>query len=557
MIPLVLALGCGPAAPEAEETVPADGITLLDPRARLIRLSMDLRGRHPTEAELVAIEANPDLYDQFVDRYLDDPEFLDRIESIYNRRFLFRTGTTYNLEDIPDRGLGEEVIADSINDEPLKLVRKIVEDDLAWSEIVLADYTMSDAITADLWGTDRPADAKGWVQAHYRDGRDHAGILTMTTTWTKYPSAGVNANRHRANATSRMLLCDDYLSRPVSFNRGQIDALTGGDPNQIIRDTPTCQSCHSSLDPLAGHFFGFFWEVDGDFVEQTTYRPEDEELWREYSGSSPGYFGRPTWSLRELATEIVEDGRFTDCAVKTVFEGITQRTVADADWTELAPHRQAFTDAGMRIKPLVRSIVTSRTYQAKSIAGPDGDRIPTVKMADPAQLAGVIQGSTGYRWTFDGRDGLRTNDLGLVVLGGGIDSQYVTRPSFDPSVGTVFIHERLAQAAAHEVAQHDLAKDREGDAILLRYVTIEDTPESNPKAFEAQIRALYLEVTGVPLPADEEEELEDGSTRTNKPPELAELMYLWKQMYAVDASPEQAWAGVVSAVLRDPQVLFY
>ena len=554
ILPIFLAtLGCGDPAPDAvAPVVPEDGITLLEPRGRLIRLSMDLRGRHPTEVELAAIDANPDLYEGFVDRYLADPEFLDRIETIYNRRFLTRTGDTYNLE-IPDRGVNEEVLADSINDEPLELVRKIVAEDLPWTEVVLADYTMSDPVTAALWGTDRPKDAEGWVEAHYQDGRDHAGILSMTTTWTRYPSAGVNANRHRANATSRLLLCDDYLSRPVSFNRSQIDAITSGDPEDIIAQTPTCQSCHSSLDPLSANFFGFFYEIEGDFVEQTTYRPEDEMMWKEYSGRAPGYFGTPTWSLRELADNIAEDGRFADCAVKTIFEGITQRTIIDADWTELTLHKQVFVDGGLRIKPLVKSIVTSREYLAKTIAGERGEHIPTVKMADPGQLAGAIQSSTGYRWTFGGRDGLRTNDLGLVILGGGIDSRYVTTPSFDPSVGTVFIQERLAQAAAYQVAQHDLAKERPDAATLLRYVTIDDTPENNPKAFEAQIRSLYLDVTGIPLPAPKERE--DGSSE--QPPEIAELQQLWKQMYAVNASPQQAWAGVVSVVLRDPSVLFY
>ena len=72
--------------PTAEEQ-PQDGIILLGNRDRLKRLSVDLRGVHPSEAEYQAIEANPELYEAFADRYLQVERFLDRMEEIYNLRF--------------------------------------------------------------------------------------------------------------------------------------------------------------------------------------------------------------------------------------------------------------------------------------------------------------------------------------------------------------------------------------------------------------------------------------------------------------------------------------
>ena len=102
--------------------------------------------------------------------------------------------------------------------------------------------------------------------------------------------------------------------------------------------------------------------------------------------------------------------------------------------------------------------------------------------------------------------------------------------------------ERLAQSAGYHVAANDLDPDRKGDAILLHYVTMRDTPDSNPAAFRQQIRFLYLHITGLPLPPD-----------ATEPDELIEI---WKYLHSVEASPTQAWAGVISAVLRDPSVLF-
>jgi hypothetical protein len=154
-----------------------------------------------------------------------------------------------------------------------------------------------------------------------------------------------------------------------------------------------------------------------------------------------------------------------------------------------------------------------------------------------------VRAKTGYDWTFRGDRGLEVADRGLVVLSGGTDNVYVTDPSFDPSVGLVFVQERLAQAAGHHVARHDLDRARTEPAYLLDLVTIDDTPETSPERFDAQIRQLYLDVTGIELPADA--------------PEPAALMALWKELRSVDDSAVSAWAGVTSVVLRDPLVVLY
>lgn len=532
----------GVLACNQEEAPPR--VELLDPRGQLIRLSMDLRGVHPSEAELSAIEKNPALYDDFVDRYLADDRFVDRMEEVFNLRYLTRNGDAYY--DPAEAGLAnsEDEVADALAEEPLQLVGKIVKEDLPFSEIVLADYTMANPIVAAMWDIDIPEGTTGWAEGTYRDGRPMAGILSMQTFWERYPSMGGNANRHRANAVSKTLLCDDYLSRPIVLNRAAVDQLTV-DPETAISTSDTCQSCHSTLDPLAAHFFGFFHpDPSGDLVPDTTYLPENEEGWRDYAGKPPAWYGTPTNGLRELAQDIADDPRFADCAVQTVFEGLTQRTLSDADWNEQRWYTTRFQADGMRIRGLVRDIVTTDYYKAASVNDAALDeRLTTVKTASPAQLASTIEDLTGYRWKFSGRDGLTKNDLGIPALAGGVDGDTVTVPSYEPGVGVLFVHERLAQAAALTVAASDLDPNRTGEAKLLRYVTIEDTPESNPEAFDTQIRYLYLRITG--------HALADDAT------EPADLMTLWKELYSAEASAKVAWAGVLSAVLRDPAVLTY
>ncbi len=534
---LIALLAC---APEPE----GDGLTLLSPREQLIRVSVELRGVHPSEEELLAIEADPSLYSAFAERYLADPRVSERIREIFDTRWWTRTGDTYFDAEEAGVSVREADLARSVGDEPLRLLSYVFDQELPYSELVTASYTMADPLLATFWDLDRQSEEPGWVPATYRDGRPHAGLLTMSTIWQRYPSMGGNANRHRANAVSKMLLCDDYLSRPIVLNRAQVDQLTV-DPEQAISTNVACQSCHSSLDPLSAHFFGFFHEEQPDGLRAATlYLPEAEQGWRSYSGRSPGYYGVPTSGLEELGQRIAQDPRYYDCAVRTVFEGVLQRPVLPEDWTILQEHRAVFEDADWRLRPVLRSVVLSRQFLAVDAEDPAvAARLTPVRTTSPAQLSAIVEDITGFTWTFDGDDALRAQGAGLPVLMGGIDGRSVTAPGRNPSVGTALGLERFAQAAAHAVAVADLDPARTTDARLLKYVTSETTPESDPKAFEGQIRYLYLRITGIPLGEDA--------------PEPAALTALWKQVYAVEGSSTRAWAGVLSAVLRDPRVLFY
>lgn len=489
-LPFILA-GCTPVEEPA-----------LDARGQLVRLSVDLRGVRPSEEDLRVIEEEPDLYSDYVDLWLEDERFEERLREVWNLRFLTRTG-------------------EPSFDEPLRLLSWIARHDLPYTELVTADYTMADPATALLWDIDAPGFG-GWEPGRYQDGRPTAGVLSMSTLWRRYPSAGGNANRHRANAVSRLLLCDDYLDRPILFTRSSVDDVAE-DPEDTVRQTPACQSCHSTLDPLAAHFYGFW----GD-EEDALYRKERELLWMQYTGSAPAWYGTPTSNLVELGSLIAEDPRFIDCAVQTAFEGFMQRPAGPDDWADLQTLRSAFEDSGLQLKALIRALVGSDRY----VAG--------VRRVSPAQLAGVIESITGFRWQIGLDDALTSPNIGFNTLAGGVGAE-VSAPSWSPSVSLALIHERLSWLAAWHVVQRDLV-DAESPQLLVR-ATLQSHPDTDGGAFAATVADLVLAVRGRPLEPDS--------------PEPARLARLFTQVYSVDGSAEVAWAAVVAAALRDSAVLFY
>src|SRR5690606_39185645 len=89
-LPAALLLAACSSAPPDE--VVDEALVPLAPRQQLTRVSLDLRGVPPELFELDAIEADPALYEGFVDRYLSDVRFGDTVEVWFNEHLRTRTG---------------------------------------------------------------------------------------------------------------------------------------------------------------------------------------------------------------------------------------------------------------------------------------------------------------------------------------------------------------------------------------------------------------------------------------------------------------------------------
>jgi len=529
MVMLLALIGC-PA-----ETPDSDASATMDPVAALVRTSLDLRGVRPSEDEVARVEADPTELDLLVDEFMDDPRFEGRVRDLWAEVYLTRTeaylisAASYGLDDQP-------AFQTAVGDEALHILGYIAANDLPYTELVTGDWTMADETLAEIWPIDRPR-GDGWQKSRYTDDRPAAGILATNSMWWRYTSTTSNANRKRANAASRILLCNDYLSRPIEFDRN-VNLLDEEAVEAAVQSDPACANCHNSLDPFAAYFFGFWWYDYTNPLEASRYYPERELTWRTYLGVEPAFYGQPGASLADLGRQIAADHRFPECATRQAWELLLRRDATTDDTDRLAAHRDAFINGGLTVRALLRSVVTDPAYRAGASAE---DGSVSLKMASPDLLATQIEDLTGFRYTYAGYDLMRTDMVGYRTLAGGADGYNVTSTAAGPNATLVLVQERLAEAAAwYAVAPSEDPLAAPGALMTVDFAA---TPETDRAAMVAQIQDLHLRIFGKRVAADGEE--------------VEAALELWTALYAVEPDGRSAWAGLLSALLRDPDLLFY
>ncbi|MCB9764987.1 MAG: hypothetical protein H6739_34760 [Alphaproteobacteria bacterium] len=509
----LLALAC--TGPEAE---PAGGV---DPAFVLTRASLDLRGRRPDAAELAAVTQTPGTLETRLDTFLLDPAFGERVQDVFDEATLTRS--ELYLQDPDLFGISDDdAFYAAVGGEIPQIIGRIAEQDLPWTEAVTGDWTMANEVLAELWALDYPEGASGWRVAHYTDGRPAAGILSTNSFYWRYDSTLSNANRKRANAIARLFVCNDFIGQPILFD----DSVDVSDPDsfaEAVRTVPGCVGCHAALDPVAAHLFGFFYHFQQNPGDANAYHPEREVYWTTFLGVGPGFFGQESGDVSDLGWHLAADPRFPDCAVEHVWRGLLRRDPTLADTDALSAHREAFLTGDLTLRALWRSILDDPRYRADDVVG-----TVAVKLVTPRLLASQVEALTGYRLTLEGVDAMMSDRSGVRTLAGGLDGFEGTLRTRSPNPTLVLVQQRLAEAAA----AHAVAQDPMG---LLRGVDLDSPPEAD------DLEALHIAVL----------------SQTPTEAELDALADLWDALYGLDDDPRAAWAGVLTALMRDPAFLLY
>lgn len=501
----------------------AADVTPLSDAEWLRRVSFDLRGVPPTESELDELISNPTIATNLRDAMMQSVQFEDRLVHLFAERWHTRVDEfdivafDYGLD-----GSEEYAFERAVGEEPLRLLARIIADDRPWTDAVLADWTMATPLLGEIWPVAYPEGAEGWQVATYTDGRPAAGVLATNGLWWRYTTTDSNMNRGRAAAISRLLLCEDYLVRPVAFSEADTSATTTADAAQ---DDPYCLACHSSLDPIAASLFGFWWMSLYSRIEETSYHPEREALWEQYLGVEPGWYGQPISGLSQLGPSIANDSRFYSCAVESMAESLWRRPINAEDAGELERLRQAFLRADTTMRPLIAALTETAPYHATD------DRMMTHD-----QLSSSLEALTGFRWTHNGADMLDDDGMGHRLLLGGVDGIANRAPQRRPGLTWALVVKRAAEAAASHAVRTELLES--GTRHLFTVVTMDTGADD--EAFDQEVRRMHRRLYS-----------EDATDEW-----VDRIRALWVGIAEVNGAAE-AWRTVTSAALRDPAFLTY
>jgi hypothetical protein len=529
--------------PRTDALAPGDVVDdaqALSPRAAFVRASLDLRGVRPTSAELLALDANPDALDAAIDAFVDDVHFGERVKDFFAPAYRTRVQEYFR----GDPAWTSAEVQKAIGEEPLELIAHLAVNNIPYNQVVTAPYTVVDRAMLGLWpleeiDADGAALAPGKMRARYTDGRVHAGVLSMNSFYWRHPSSVENANRGRTNALTTALLCSDYLQRPIEFPR-DLDLLDTTSINNAIRQNNACTACHSTMDPIGAHMWGFMYDAIAPNVF-STYKAEREREWQRYligtgtENFAPSYYGKPTdGTLRGLGDAMADDDRLVRCAVKRVYEGMMGGSATLDDEGALVEHREAFLAGQLSLKALVRSVAKDPAYRGvarKSVYG--GYPAPVLKKVIGTELMQEqLAAMTGMTMlSADGRD-LLAFDAGVRSLAGGSDRG----SSSSPSPGLVLVLRRMAEKAAALT----VTGQKNGQlAATLAATTFDRAPTDEELS-------LLLQDTLSLTPAD-------GSFIAARDAYRA----LYDEVAGVSSSTTEAWAALLTALLSDPSIALY
>ncbi len=598
-----LLMGCGedPATP-SEDPIESGPYVVLDPVGHLNRAAITLVNRRPTEAELDAVVADPASIDTIVESYIRDPRFLDTVGDLTAEMFLFRYDTFLVLPALGElTGYDQQTIYQSFVDEPIMLVRHIVDHDLPYSEIVTAQYMLTNEVVAKMYGLEFDPAGEPWQISAWSDDRPKAGILSSAQMWRRWESDGSNFHRGRANIVSSRLLCEDFDSRDV-YVPGGIDIADEFEVANAVMVEPSCVACHQSLDGLAAYFWGYKqlihrnavgdainsgceWDWSAGQVPEygpnnmpehfcyplKQYVVDEEAGWERWALRPPSFYGVPAEDMQEVGELISGDPRFSSCIPRQVFAYFNQVDVMDVPSADTVSLQATFETSNFNFREVAKAVVLSDAFRAigPAVAEAD-DGVGGLRSMRPEQLGDLVEDLTGYRWKANtdlpvvegtrapfakcadkdlkygpecwGDVDLLENDLfGLRSMMGGTDHLNITHPTHTMTPTKALAVERLVEDAAGYAIDTDFAVANAASRRLMRITGPTDVDEA---IVRDQLAYLHKRVLGVPTASDDPD--------VDRSYELFELALATR-----GGDVAAAWKVTLSVLLQDPRMMYF
>ena len=351
-----------------------DGISMLDDRKLLRRVTLSLAGRLPTESELVAVASQGlKALQSILDALMKEDAFYERLREGFNDIFLtvglednaetvlsydhFEKTRLwyqkYDLSHITDEKArtkaGYKLANDyreAIQGEPMRLIEYIVRHERPFTEIVTADYIMVTPYSARGYGVFEelkskfqntndpfeyvPVKIKALIGREKSQNQEsatglypHAGLLSTFQYLRRYPTTETNRNRQRARMYFLHFLGIDVLELAARVSDAAAVSAKFENPTMQASE---CVVCHKTVDPVAG-LFQDYWR----FAEAGIYGRRKGGWFTDMFG--PGFEGEDLpaeerWrALPWLGERTAKDPRFAVGMVEHVYYLLTGRKV--------------------------------------------------------------------------------------------------------------------------------------------------------------------------------------------------------------------------------------
>ncbi len=525
-----------------------EGVVMLDDQKLLRRVTLQLAGRLPTDAELSMLSSQGhNALRGIVDSVLKEEAFYTRLREAFNDIFL-----TVGYDDVPEnalsyehfsttRGWTEKYDLSKITDEkerqkagwklsgdyrkamlgePMKLIEYIVRNDRPFTEIVTADYIMVTPYTSRGYGVfeelkpkfKNPEDPFEYVPVKLKAliGRDkvdnqesatgfypHAGMLSMFQYLKRYPTTETNRNRQRARVYFLHFLGVDVLELAARVT----DAAAVSAKFEIpTMQAAECVVCHKTIDPIAGCFQDY-WKFEGVygrrkggwFTDMFKAGFEGEDLPETERWRALQWLGERTAKDPRFAVAMVEHanylltGRKVLLAPKDLEDPLfnAKRRAYQEQRKQIEAIALRFSQNGFNFKNVIQDLIVSDFYRADGLGTVTANPERKVELDDVGVVRMLAPEQIERKvGAVFGKPWGRMDEQ-LAALYGGIDSKEVTERAADPSGAMGAIQRILSNDVACKNTSLDFSRP---NAERLLFKDIEpDVMPGTPEA-DAKIR---------------------------------------------------------------------
>ena len=298
-----------------------------------------------------------------VKRLMADARFSDSVRSFY-RQWLWLSKLDTLDKDTTLFPIFTPAVRAAMKEGTLSFVEDLFHQDApTYAELMTAPYTFVNADLAPLYGLS--ATGPGFVRIQPPSGQ-RAGLLTQASLMSITSFADHSSPLHRGLFIRRQLLCNPVPSPPPN-----IPAAPKVDPNVSVRDRlaqhrvdPTCNACHSLMDPVGLGFehydaVGRWRTMDGKFVVDAT-----GQVTRSGDSTVDGPFD----GALELAGKLAHSAQAERCMTEQSLRFAMGRPQTPAEACAVSALAKAFIDSGGDLKSLLLAIVQSDVFRQ---AGPN------------------------------------------------------------------------------------------------------------------------------------------------------------------------------------------